>query len=267
MAPFSQRLEIAFWQGWVAVLQSLRSTRWASLLLVVSACSGMLLLMAFSAAYLENGMPAAAQAAQAALPKPQTGQHNLLLVLVDRLEPAPQLGGAWLVVADPEYTRLTFLPLGHTIDLQETPVAADLARSFGLTASGELAPAFIAAAEQTGIWWDNYLVVDASSLSALVDLVGGVDLGGGPVSGAAAAASLRRQTGDPAAMLDSQAVLMDGICRQAPGLIERADPQMMAGLLAGYGRTDIPAESISSALPALRQLGGLSCQFPTLIGR
>lgn len=265
-----QRLEITFWMAWVAALRSIRVVRWAPVVLVISACGLALLITAGSAVYLNGGLFGGQPARAEAMTVTNTGtplQSNTLFILVDDMDsPQAKLEGVWLIVADPAYQHLTFLPL-HPRSASAAGDMRDLAQAYRQPGDGTLDPAFAEAVTSYGVWWDHFLVLDRTTLSALVELVGGVGLGNGLADGTLAIASLPEPGNQPEAVLERQALLLMGICQQSDVLFKGADPKIITGLLAGSSRSDLAANEFQTAWEALQQAGSPTCEFPTILGR
>ncbi len=291
MLSLSRRLEIVFWTGWVSAVRAVhlaRVGRTVVILLVLVSCLMGLALVKTSTGYLERGamslgffsgmIPASANAMQNGAPA-RTGpvalsntdgasdyaaatQVNVLLLIVDRLGGvSPRLEGVWLLVSDPQKRALTFLPLYPS-------GSSDLSRSFRLAPSGAPSRAFLDSVRQKGVWWHHYLVLDYASLSALVELVGGVNLGSTRVHGVEAVTRLLSPAQPPEAFLGGQALLIEAICLQSTGLFATADPDLVTGLLAGSDeRSDISPEAFQQGWDYASQGGGLTCEFPTVLGR
>jgi hypothetical protein len=296
MAPFSRRLEIAFWTNWVSALRLLQNVPWAMGLRIVVVCSTSLLLVLGLAGFLRYGLPesaanrlaqiaapAAVSAAPGAvigsrgigrvvLPKsalpvehPKDTQVNVLFLLVDRLGSlSPQLLGAWLMVGDPQNQKLTFLPLFPSV---VAGGGVELNRNFRLDPSGAPSPVFLESVKQKGVWWHHYLIFDKAALSALVELEGGVGLGDGLLSGAKAVAALPPAGQAAREILEGQAALLEAICQRSESLFTTANPMLVAGLLAGADRSDISPETFQQGWQQVSHSGGLVCEFPTVLGR
>lgn len=293
MLSLSRRLEIAFWTGWVSAIRAMHLApvaRGASILLMLACCLMGWMLVKTSTSYLESGLvslgffrgltPASANAGgdgtqemawtgPMALPATSgtndyaaATQVNVLLLVVDRLGGiSPRLQGVWLLVTDPQKHGLTFLPLYPSAN-------SDLSRAFRLDPSGAPSQAFLEAVRQKGVWWHHYLALDYASLSALVELVGGVQLGGTRLRGVEAVTNLLSPARAPEAMLEGQASLFESICLQSAGLLANADPDLVTGLLTGSDeRSNISPEVFQQGWIYASQAGGLTCEFPTVLGR
>jgi hypothetical protein len=279
ISTISNQIEIAFWMGVVCILRNRRITRPALLALIALLCLLALLLTAFSWAYFD--LPARLQIPRAAaihspayLARPDNGQTNLLLVLVDQLSEADiSLEGAWMLIYSPDGLRVTFMPVYPA----ESGAAARLPGAFRLAKDGALPVSFQQALQAQGLWWDNYLVVDHAMLADLVDLSGGIDIGNGFSQGSNVVDLLPIAGQDAQTAQQLQARIARGICQRFDSILTNASPEAIVDLLIGgmppggippsLALSDLTPAALRQSWSSLRRSGGLDCEFPTLIGR
>jgi hypothetical protein len=274
ISTISTQIEIAFWIGVASLLRDRRTTRLALLALLALLCLLALLLTAFSWAYFE--LPSRLQLPKAALvhtpaylARPENGQKNLLLLLVDRVSDADaSLEGAWMLIYAPDGLRVTFMPVYPA----GSATAARLPGAFRLEKGGRLAGAFQQTLQQQGLWWDNYLLVDHAMLSDLVDLSGGIDVGSGMLPGPQVVDLLPIAGQDPQTSQQLQARIARGICRRFDALLRNAGPQdivkfFIGGMPSHPALSDLKPGALQESWSSLRRAGGLDCEFPTLIER
>lgn len=290
LTQFSDQIEIAFWMGVVSLARDPRAYRRTLLALVALLVLLTLLLTGFSWAYLH--LPArpltprsVSLQSAALLPRPENGQKNLLLVVVDRLQdPEPSLEGAWMLIYAPSGLRVTFMPV--------YPAASSLSRSlekeFRLAENQVLADSFQQALRAQGLWWDHYLLVDYATLAALVELSGGIEIGEGlgsgpgssPGDGPGSGRSDGRQVvsllpiarQNPQTAQELQARIALGICQRFAITLHQASPEAIVELLIDgaslrAARSDLTPADLQASWTSLRNAGGIDCEFPTLIGR
>jgi hypothetical protein len=270
----SNRIEIAFWVGLVAVLRDRRVTRLTLAALVGLLMLVVLMLTAFSWPFSSQPnrlMPEQVATIQgvAHLKRPANGQKNLLLVVVDDLSGnEPSLQGVWMLIKAPSGRKVTFMPVYPTGSEQ----SVDLERLFNNPADEIPSGAFLGALEAQGHWWDNYLVVDQAALAALVDLSGSIDLGNGSLNGQQVVGLLSIAGQDDQTAQDFQARLARGICRRLNNTLQNAGFEAITGILTGEGApdqasSDLSREALQASWSGMQAAGGLECEFPTLIGR
>jgi hypothetical protein len=274
LSNISNRIEIAFWVGLVALLRDRRVTRLTLMALVGMLVLVMLTLTAFSWAFASQPnrlMPDQVATIQGAahLKRPANGQKNLLLILVDDLSGNdPSLQGAWMLINAPSGRKVTFMPVYPTGSEQ----SGDLERLFNNPADEVPSGAFLGALEAQGHWWDNYLVVDQATLAALVDLSDGIDIGNGRLNGQQVVGLLSIAGQDDQTAQDFQARLAQGICRRLNSTLQNIGFEAITGILTGEGApdqasSDLSREALQASWSGMQAAGGLECEFPTLIGR
>jgi hypothetical protein len=279
ISTLSNQIEIAFWMGVVCLLRNRRMTRPALLALIALLSLLALLLTAFSWAYFDlpdrlQFPKAAAIHSPAYLARPENGQKNLLLVLVDHLsEVDPSLEGAWMLIYAPDGLKVTFMPVYPA----ESEAAARLPGAFRFAQDGDLPASFEQALQEQGLWWDNYLVVDHAVLADLVDLSGGIDMGNGLSQGLQVVDLLPIASQDAQTARQLQARIARGICQRFDAILRNASPEAIVDLLVGgippggippsLALSDLTSDALRASWSSMRSAGGLDCEFPTLIGR
>lgn len=274
LSNLSNRIEIAFWIGVVAFLRDRRVTRFTLLSLVGLLFLAALMLSAFSWAYRDRParlLPHKVDAIQntAYLRRPDNGQKNLLLIIVDQLSAnEPSLQGVWMLITAPTGRKVTFMPVYPT----GTQAGKDLEHAFSQARDGVASGAFLQALENQGLWWDNYLIVDRVTLAALVDLTGGIDIGNGRSTGQQVVGLLSIAREDDQTSLDFQARLAQGICQRLNSMRQNASFETITEILTSStaqneAYSDLSSEDLQASWSKMQAAGGLECEFPTLIGR
>lgn len=195
------------------------------------------------------------------------GQRNILLIGVDQLGiETPHLEGLWLLMNVAASNKVTLLPLYPATPGKEVLDSAQLASRFRLDSNGNPNADFLSIIQEADFWWSNYFVLDQTGLAQLIDYNQGVNLGGGPVGGGQAVASLASANGDGLAALNSQAVLIQAVCNQQSAKLISADLRQVFTLLSGHYQTDLKLKTlISEWQKPLTSSGQITCEFPTLI--
>lgn len=217
--------------------------------------------------FAETSWPLKFGSSQQAQAAPATGQRNLLVIGVDRLEgDSAQLQSLWLVLYFPGRSPLTLMPLYPRQAGPERSEHADLAEAFSLDRSGEPGPAFFERLRHEQVWWSGYLLLDEPTLAAFLDRLGGVDLGGAHLDGAQALAAIPRPWQDRQAALQGQTALLRAACQQVGTRL--SSNQDLAGLVGGLARqvrSDLDiVETARDWLQAAGPLPSLECEFPLL---
>jgi hypothetical protein len=194
------------------------------------------------------------------------GQRNILLIGVDQLDSqSPRLEGLWLMMNVTSSNRITLLPLYPAPPGKEVLETSQLTTHFRLDSNGNPDPDFLTVIQQSDFWWSNYFVLDQAGLAQLIDYNQGINLGGGPVGGSQAVASLASASTDGLAALNSQSVLIQAICNQQSGKLLTADLRQVFSLLSGHFKTDLKLTTlVSEWQKPLTNSGQVMCEFPTL---
>jgi hypothetical protein len=176
------------------------------------------------------------------------------------------LEGVWLVVYLPSTSHLTFLPLYPSSLSEDADQDNPLVSLFRLGTDGAPTPIFLEALrEEKDVWWDNYLILDETALTAMIDAQGGIDLGWGRVDGAQAVANLSPESQKPREALVEQATLARELCFRAPELFWGANPGGRLDPRSHHVYSDLAFDGSKLDWPGLGEdSGNLTCEFPTL---
>lgn len=274
ISNISNQIEIAFWTGMVSLLRDRQITRTLSVLLVLLLCLMVMALTAFT--WAVHGLPARPRESgvtlvhtPAYLNRPENGQNNLLLVVVDELEDRePDLLGAWMLIYAPSGLKVTFMPIYPT----ESKAGANLEQTIGQPLGKGLSPAFQQALKAQGLWWDHYLIVDQNILATLVDLTGGIDLGNGRSNGKQVADLLPIADQDAQTAVELQARIARGVCERFDAMLQIASAETMTKMLSGDAatgleNTDLEPQELLVSWGRIREASNFTCEFPTLAGR
>ena len=194
-------------------------------------------------------------------------QRKTLVIYVDRLDAAtPRLEGLWLVISGDDAARLSLIPLYPVYVSSSRRSNVDLAQAFCLTAQLALAPSFLEALRSANLNWDHSVLIDQAGLTDVVDMLGPVDIGYGPLNGARTLSRLPAPGLNPPAALLAQVSLVGALCARAGGLFAARDPASFYRTLNNHFRADFPPELILNAWRQFRRLpnGQIACQFPSL---
>ena len=273
ISNLSNQIEIAFWTGVVSLLRPRKFTRLISITSFLLLCLVALLLMAFTFVYKGRATRSLETTSAAVhvtpfLGRPDNGQENLLLILVDQMDATePSLQGVWMLIHDPSGNKVFFMPIYPA----QSKFGQDIKQSVGIEKISGLAPELEQVLHKQGLWWDNYLVIDRGILASVVQLAGGIDLEDGRLNGQQVIGLLPIADQDAQTALDLQARIAQGICQRFDSLMQNESPPALFELLIGGGTqsvySDLTHSELLTSWNRLKKAGGMSCYFPTLIGR
>jgi hypothetical protein len=274
ISNLTDQIEIAFWTGIVSLLNPRRFSRLVSISLIMLFGLATLLLTALTFANIGRATqllkPQMAEVRMTRyLGRPDNGQNNLLLILVDQLEDSePSLQGLWMLIKAPSGKQVTFMPIYPA----DSDIGHDVKQAFGLIKGSGLSPEFENVLQKQGLWWDNYLIIDREILATLVQLAGGIDLGEGSSNGQQVIDLLPIAEQDAQTALQLQARIAQGICQRFDSLLQYENPEEIFDLLIGGAPSqpvfsDLSHAELLASWNRLKKAGGLACEFPTLIGR
>ncbi|MBN2548476.1 MAG: hypothetical protein JXB15_04935 [Anaerolineales bacterium] len=273
LTQISRRIEITFWLAAIAIMKDRRLLLWLKILAIVSLLAAFLLIgySGVRKQILPRAFPMAFQpvAHTQAPTQPANGQVNVLVILVDRLEvEKPALEGVWLGVFLPSMPRVTLLPV-YPAALQDAESQDErLEKAFRLDAKGQPAAKFQAILQEKELWWNNFIILDRTTVSEFIDLAGGIEIDQlGNQNGPESLAVLPHAWQAPERALVMQASLAAGLCRKKPAELVGANPVQTIDRLSRHMVFDFGIEEIVSAWYQLQAYNGaISCEFPTLPG-
>lgn len=275
LLSFCRKVEILFWTSFVRLMKNGRKVRKTLLAGIALLGGGLLLIFLlswfFSPLSDQVGIetispefvPVYGSSTFEEIQPLGNGQTNLLLILVDSLTGEDSaLLGIWLIERIADMPQVVFLPIYPN---QRSSENESFNRSFELDSDGYPSPQFLEVLRTKNIWWDHFLVVDKLSLSDFIALTGGVAWEGKISAGPEVARSLTELSASPESALRAQARIAGVLCRNAPGLIQNADPELIWGILTHRMRSDLEVEAVRKARHEFTQPGGSPvCEFPTL---
>jgi hypothetical protein len=271
LANMGRRLEIAFWIGAVAFLMHLKEKKvffYVSSFALIASCLSIIAWVVVSASSPAAVDLPAEQAPLSASPdysiKPLAeGQHNTLVILVDEMgQPDPKLEGMWLVVRHIPSPQVMLLPLYPRPENQDDDILVEF---FRLNADGAPAHVFLQGLQSKDLRWDSLLVLDKASLAQMIQLVGGVDLGQGVLSGDQAMAHLPSSRHLPESALSVQAGLVLELCKRTPRLALSGDPISELEQFSEHVYLDPRFKQVAASWVQLQdEIRTVSCEMPTL---
>jgi hypothetical protein len=265
MMCFFKRLEISFWTASIALMQNRKAMRVTALLF----CCLFLLLTISVSMFVFNIIDGAASVdefqSEVSLQNSKSSQKNFLVILADRLDQRkPNLNGAWLAVYQSSEPRLIFLPIYPNVNNGSQSNQDELAEYFQLDAEGIPTTKFFKQIEQKKIWWDHVILLDEVSLGRLVEITGGLNLGGGKLDGPEAVSQFVINQDDPHAQQFTQAIVFRGLCQETEALIQSAVFSEEFSNLSEHWYSDLDFKIITEDWSVDKGFEGLSCEMPVL---
>jgi hypothetical protein len=208
-----------------------------------------------------------------------TGQRNILIIGIDRLEAAePRLEGIWLALYVPASPKITLMPIYPSLTQNQSGHKANqdaaLASSFRLDDKHKPDISFLKTLQDRGLWWNNFVVLDELAMVQIIDLTdpmsdkGEMDQEGAyQLNGIRTLADLPLPWENPLAAVLSQAKLLADLCHEAPEV--QSGPQVETSIfsdqLSHHLVTDINPDQIRRDWSNMMGIGtGISCEFPSL---
>jgi hypothetical protein len=259
-----QRVEISFWTAMIGFMRNQRLIRITIVAMLLTGCLSVVIItdLVLTLRDARRTQLLANNQAQTDIIDSDQSQHNMLVILVDSLSASQtRLEGLWLVGKLAYNPRLVFFPI--------FPASDDLANKewsgiFGLDQEGQPSAIFLEYLRTKNIQWDNYLIVDRTSLAEFIELAGKITWDGQSLSGPAAVARIPLAQLDPLAALQAQAFVAREICRNTTALMQSADPTLIWSLLTHRMHSDLKLDSVQSARNEFSSIvGGPLCEFPT----
>ena len=180
-----------------------------------------------------------------------SGKISILVMGVDEIQRAePQLLAVWFLSFEPPGRELHLLgiPVDAPLDEKGTPIRD----AFSLWEPPDYGASFIAAlANYAPGPIQGFAVLDEEGFAALIDYMGGIELGDEKLDGAAAVGALGLLQGEALSALKLQARLLEALAARAPALGRTPEITPLTAL--------IPDHAYSS--PSPYQLASLGSQL------
>jgi hypothetical protein len=138
-------------------------------------------------------------------------QDGVWLIAVDRInKTTPKIKGVWLLAYIIGYEKLIPLPFYPSDNSQQD---TELVKSFRITDSHQIAPAFWDNLPKHGQIDQKYIVVDEIAAVEIINFFGGVTIEGKHLSGIEILSQAKNTQSDPHFLIKRQTVIMDSICK------------------------------------------------------
>ena len=262
---YLKRLEISFWTASIALMQNRKAMR---AMAFIFGCLLLLLTISISL-FVFNNINSAASVDEVqisdSIQNSKYSQKNFLVILADRLDKKkPYLSGVWLAVYQSSEPRLIFLPVYPGVQNDPQSNHDELAEYFQLDSDGVPTTKFFEQIEQKNIWWDHVILLDEVSLSVLVEITDGLNLGRGKLDGPEAVSQFVVNQDDPHAQQFTQAIVLRGLCQETDTLIQSAVFSEGFNSLPEHWYSDLDFQNVYKDWSLDKGFEGLSCEMPML---
>lgn len=140
------------------------------------------------------------------------GQRNILFIAVDQIASStPALESIWLLITYPEITNLTLVPVYPGNQNDSTNADTSWVQLFSMRSNQTLNDDFIEAMHDR-ILWDNYMVIDQSDISSVLNNIKNDADGAGQQEIQASQDILSAIEGFSNTSLDNQVNLWNSVC-------------------------------------------------------
>jgi hypothetical protein len=191
-------------------------------------------------------------------------QKTLLIVVDDLTRSQPELQSVWLAVSADEYNQMIapIYPGSLKGGAQEDE---RLRSAFGLAKNRTLQRQFENSLREKKIEWSSYVIIDNYVVESLVDILSGVDLGNGFLSGRQFISELSNPLGSRYAVLSGHAMMVKQLCFRSTTYFQTLNPEMFLDSFEGHLSTDISRRQWLQMWYDMRDRKlGLNCEFPTM---
>ena len=270
--PGLNRLEIFLWKGIVAFLHGKPGgirTAWVLVIgvsLVFVPVGFAIVRWHQQTVAVESLNPGSLPQVLPSSPIYNTGQHNLLLILVDRLDqPSPFLEGVWLVVNGNLMNGSKLMPVAVIYDPEDADQTQVFPGSDPMVSNGTPTQYFLDELTSRGLWWDYYVVVDRTGREGLARWIGWLNLDNPELVPDKIGSPMNAASGDALNAVYQQAAYLRALCARSEEINQKLDPEIVLSLLDGHFRTDYDLTRFSESWYSFRDRGfAWYCEFPTL---
>lgn len=197
------------------------------------------------------------------------GQRSILLISAASMDTSnPHLESIWLATYFSSDTSIRLLPIFPTGEKPISDFEEQLAYSFDLNkknGSVVLNQDFINVLENNNYWWSGYFIFDEVALTKIFNLLGGIELNGKTLSGAAAVKEFPEVLDNPQDAYSSQIAILQSACHKFMEINPNQDMSEINSLLYNHILTSLDSNQLQTELDTLYSSGHyLTCRFPTL---
>jgi hypothetical protein len=198
---------------------------------------------------------------------PRNGQHNILLIGVDKLKPSESnLDSVWILITMPGSSKLTLIPIYPSGAKEADNGEINLPEVFGLTTDRTPNEVFLNQIRKQ-IWWDSYIMIDEMGFRKFAKRLDRVSDGNSELN----VLPLDNSTLENLHSLNLNGPLnirvnqMISICQQASNLSSALELFELLNSIDSHLISDFNLEDVTQFGPGDFQNDfGFECEFPTL---
>jgi hypothetical protein len=213
-------------------------------------------------------LPTATPGEQGSIYTLPSGQRSLLIIGVTEVNnPAAKLQSVWHIGYFPNSSQLVLIPIFPDPSARSDVHNQALADAFQLNARGEPIRRFWNELDARNWWWSGYVMVDPTGAARIINYLGSIDLGSGPIKGAAAVNRIVPWDKNPEKALEQQYELIEGVCFQFSQVKSVTNLDSLSNLIGKHMLTDFLDEQILVDMNQMLTYGkSFRCKFPLLEG-
>lgn len=187
--------------------------------------------------------------------KTGSGQHNLVLLIVDHISsPQPHLEAVWLLITLPDSSTLTLVPVFPGPSSQ----ANAMTDTFAMNSDHQPDSEFLDRLTDT-VLWDRYLVIDRNGIFSTLDTFEAAALG---VSNPGHETTLHT---DQQLTLEQQIIYWQSICEYLSTFGSKDDIERLINQVSSNFSKNISWDELPLYPLDVEHIGlNVSCEFPTL---
>jgi len=209
-------------------------------------------------------LPTATPGEQGSIFTLPTGQRSLLVIGVTEVNnPAAKLQSVWHIGYFPNSPQIVLIPIFPDPSARSQTQNKTLAEAFQLNARGEPIRRFWNELDARNWWWSGYVMVDPAGAARIINYLGSIDLGKGPIKGGAAVNRIVPWDEDPEKALKQQYELIEGVCVQFSRVKSVTSLDPLSNLIDKHMQTDFLDEQILDDMNQMLTYGkSFRCKFP-----
>jgi hypothetical protein len=191
---------------------------------------------------------------------PDTEQYNILLISTEGINrPTPYLRSIWLAVFNPVTDKITLVPIFP--NPEESIQNQFMAAAFQFEKNHRLSHSFTDILQETGIWWNAYLVIESESAKHILD---NLDLSEGGKQSEGIFEQLPDWQENPQIAIERQKLVFESLCSQSSRTKRLSSFRFIKSLLTDKIHADLSSFEILQSLHFFTtNQGQIKCEFPT----
>jgi hypothetical protein len=192
------------------------------------------------------------------------GQHNLIVLIVDRLTiHQPKLEGIWLLITIPENPKLTLVPIFPNSQ-DELPSTPSYSAAFGMNTANQPSAQFLDLLTEQ-VLWDHYLITDRNGASSILNNLETASMNVPNMQVSVSTAMNSDAGSTPELTLEQQTQLWQTACSNLTNLSKTGEIETLFNQLSSYFETNLNWDQLPlNSWVTARDEILLECDFPTL---